>query len=890
MTGDGIRAVVMAGGEGTRLRPLTSNQPKPMVPIVGKPCIEHILELLREHSFTDVVVTLAFLPQAIRSYFGDGSSLGMNIEYSVEESPLGTAGSVRLATQGLRLNETFLVISGDALCDIDLGELVAYHREKRAAVTIGLKSVENPLEFGIVVTDEDGKVERFLEKPSWGQVFSDTINTGIYVIEPEVMRHVPTDRPYDFSKELFPLLLEMGRPIYGAVCEGYWQDIGNLDQFRQANFDALDEKVRLQLPGIKLRGDVWIGEGVEIDDVEGVVGPAFVGDYCRIAPDASVGAYTVLASGATLRERARVSRSIVDAGTYIGRSALVEGAILGRNCDVRSHARVHEGVAVGDHVTLGDQSVVYPNVRIYPYKEVDYGAHLHESLIWESRASTRLFGKDGVTGLVNVDLTPEVAVRLGAALGTALKRGARAVSSRDAAGACRMIKRALIAGLTSAGIDIADLGTHPSAVGKHLLNTQGYDIAFHVGASPLDPEMIRIQLFERPAISLSPAMQKEVEKHFMRQELRRVPYSEVGSISYPARARESYAGDLLARLDADAIRGRGFRIAVDYGYSAASSVLPLVLAPLGVEAVTAQTFDADSSSPAAHLHEAIGHAKRIVAAVGADLGAVFDRSAERLYLIDERGREIPVDGALLLFLRLVTANVDSGRVALPITVTSQVEEIVGDRIEIVRTGASLADLTKAAAAEGVLFAGAVGGGYVFPDFLPAYDAMASLCKLLELLAPVRRPLSELVRGASAPDARPPPDPVPVGREGDGDARPERALRRPRGRPARRDQGVRRARLGSGAPRPGRADDPHLRRGRHRGGFGGAPGGAPDARRRGDRPGGDRRRALNLELNPQLEVDGSRTVCWNPSPRHATKGETWKRSRISERSRTRTSSG
>ena len=750
MAADGIRAVVMAGGEGTRLRPLTSNQPKPMVPIVGKPCIEHILELLREHSFNDVVVTLAFLPQAIRSYFGDGSSLGMNIEYSVEESPLGTAGSVRLATQGLRLDETFLVISGDALCDIDLGDLVAFHRDKGAAVTIGLKSVEDPLEFGIVVTDEDGRVERFLEKPSWGQVFSDTINTGIYVIEPEVMRHVPTDRPFDFSKELFPLLLEMGRPIYGAVCEGYWQDIGNLDQFRQANFDALDEKVRLQLPGIKLRGDVWIGEGVEIDDVEGVAGPAFVGDYCRIAPDASVGAYTVLAAGVTLRDRARVSRSIVDAGTYIGRSALVEGAILGRNCDVRSHARVHEGVAIGDQVTLGDQSVVYPNVRIYPYKEVDYGAHLHESLIWESRASTRLFGKDGITGLVNVDLTPEVAVRLGAALGTALKRGARVVASRDAAGACRMIKRAVIAGLTSSGIDIADLGTHPSAVGKHLLNTHGHEIAFHVGSSPVDPEMIRLQLFERPGISLSAAMQKEVEKHFTRQELRRVPHSEVGSISYPARARESYAGDLLARLDVAAIRDRDFRIALDYGYSAASSVLPLVLGPLGVECVSAHTFDAEVRPAAMGLHETIGQAKRLVTAIGADLGAVFDRSAERLYLIDERGREVPVDQALLLFLRLVSANVDHGRVALPITVTSQVEGIVGDRIEIIRTGASLADLTKAAAGEGVVFAGAVGGGYVFPEFLPAYDAMASLCKVLELLAPVRRPVSELVRDLPRP--------------------------------------------------------------------------------------------------------------------------------------------
>src|SRR5262249_7880433 len=162
-----------------------------------------------------------------------------------------------------RLDDTTLIISGDALCDIDLTQLVEFHRERNAAVTIGLKSVENPLEFGIVVTDEDGRVERFLEKPGRGQVFSDTINTGIYVLKP-----VPRNRPYDFSKELFPLLLEMGRPIYGYVCDGYWQDIGNIDQFRQANFDALDEKVRLQIPGIRLRGNVWIGEGVELDRIE----------------------------------------------------------------------------------------------------------------------------------------------------------------------------------------------------------------------------------------------------------------------------------------------------------------------------------------------------------------------------------------------------------------------------------------------------------------------------------------------------------------------------------------------------------------------------------------------------------------------------------------------
>jgi mannose-1-phosphate guanylyltransferase/phosphomannomutase len=745
-----MKAVVMAGGEGTRLRPLTSNQPKPMVPIVGKPCMEHILELLREHGLTDVIVTVAFLPQAIRSYFGEGDTLGMSVGYSVEESPLGTAGSVRLATK--QLDETFLVISGDALCDVDLGELIAFHRERGAAVTIGLKSVDNPLEFGIVVTDEEGRIERFLEKPSWGQVFSDTINTGIYVLEPEVLKHVPTDRPYDFSKELFPYLLEMGRPLYGYVMDGYWQDVGDLDQYRQANFDALDEKVRLNVPGIRIRGNVWLGEGVEIADLDQVEGPALIGNYSRIAPGASVGEYSVLSSTVTLRERARTTRSVIDASTHIGRSCLIEGAILGRSCDIRSHVRIHEGVAIGDDVRVGSETVVMPGVRIYPYKEVESGSLITESLIWESRASTRLFGRDGVAGLVNVDLTPEVAVRIAAALGTALKRDARVVASRESAPACRMIKRAMISGFTSAGLEVGDLRVLPAAVARHMLKSEGYEVGFHVGTNEADPEVVQIRFFEQPGIQLSAELQKEIEKNYTRGELRRVGFTDIGNITYPARVRDSYAQDLLAGVDVDAIRARGFRLVVDYGFSAASFVLPLVLGPLGVEAVSAHGFTTDRSDPgSALLRESIGQVKQLVPAVGADLGVVLDRAAERLYLVDERGREIPVEQSLLLFLRLIGSNGRRGKLAFPITVTSQVDKLLeGSGLEVIRTPASLADLTKAAAEDGVIFAGAVGGGYVFPEFLPAYDAIASLCKLLELLAPVRGPLSDLVAGLPKP--------------------------------------------------------------------------------------------------------------------------------------------
>jgi mannose-1-phosphate guanylyltransferase/phosphomannomutase len=246
-------------------------------------------------------------------------------------------------------------------------------------------------------------------------------------------------------------------------------------------------------------------------------------------------------------------------------------------------------------------------------------------------------------------------------------------------------------------------------------------------------------------------MQKEIEKHFTRQELRRMAAADVGTTTYPARVRESYAQDLLSSLDVPAIRDRGFRIVVDYGFSASSYVLPLVAGPLGVELVSSHAFPSETDGAGVDLGESLGQAKRLVKAIGADFGAVFNRAGERLYLVDEHGEEVTPDRALLLFLRLIGTSGRQGRVAFPVTVTSQVDRLAEEAgLEVVRTAASLPALTKATADAGVIFGGGVAGGYVFPDFLPAYDAVASLAKLLELLAPLDRSVSELVADLPAP--------------------------------------------------------------------------------------------------------------------------------------------
>ena len=542
-----MKAVIMAGGEGTRLRPLTSNAPKPMLSVANRPMMEHIIDLLKAHGFDEIVVTVAFLANHIKTYFGDGSELGVTIRYADEPIPLGTAGSVGNARDFL--DETFLVISGDVLTDIDLTKLLACHRAKGALATIGLTPVENPLEFGIVITRDDGSIERFLEKPSWGQVFSDTINTGIYVFEPEIFDYIPAGRSVDFSGEVFPAMLVAGEPLFGAVVEGYWEDVGTLEAYLSSHKDVLDGKVRVNIPGFLVNDGIWLGEGAEVSPDAEVQGPCVIGPGCTVEAGCHVGEYSVLGSNVRLLADVQIERSVLHDNVYVGAGARMRGAIIGRSSSIRASVRLDEGVVIGDEVYVGNGAVISSDVKIYPFKTIEDGAVVNSSIVWESKGARSLFGRDGVRGLANVDVTPELAVRIAMAYGTALRKGTTVVTSRDSSRAARMLKRAMMAGLNAAGIDVLDLEVASVPVTRFLVRSPRASGGLTVRLDHDDPDRVIIRFFDSSGTDITEDAQRKIERLFQREDTRRALAEEVGDIQFPPRALEEYTVALEATVE-----------------------------------------------------------------------------------------------------------------------------------------------------------------------------------------------------------------------------------------------------------------------------------------------------------------------------------------------------
>jgi mannose-1-phosphate guanylyltransferase/phosphomannomutase len=359
-----MKAIIIAGGLGTRLRPLTYNTPKPIVPVANRPFVIHQIELLRRHGVDEIILNLHYLSDSIREILDDGREWGVKIDYSLEPTPLGTAGAVKNAEEYFD-DQPMLVFNGDILTDINISKIVEFHKKKKAKATLTLTRVEDPTAYGLILTDKEGRVDRFVEKPSWEQVstFSlhysvDTINAGIYVLDPQIFRDVPKGVEYSFERQLFPSLLEKGEPVFGYTSDRFWIDIGNPPQYRMAHDAILRNEVAVKIFGTRTDNKIWIGENCDIDETARLVGPTIIGKGSKIGMDAKILDYSILGNRVQIGSESSVQKAIIWEGTRVGSHAHLNGCIIGFNCIIEDFARIGEGVVLADGSVVKKGSII----------------------------------------------------------------------------------------------------------------------------------------------------------------------------------------------------------------------------------------------------------------------------------------------------------------------------------------------------------------------------------------------------------------------------------------------------------------------------------------------------------------------------------------------------
>ncbi len=582
-----MKAVIMAGGEGRRLRPMTCNYPKPMARLFDRPVMEYIVKLLKKHGITDIAVTLQYMPKMIEDHFGDGSEYGVSIRYYREECPLGTAGSVAQCADFL--DEDFIVISGDAVCDFDLNAVIEFHKRNNADVTLALYKHPTPLEYGLVMTDESGRVERFIEKPTWGEVFTDTVNTGIYVLSPKVLDAIPKREKYDFACDLFPRLKDENARLYGFIADGYWCDIGECEAMLECTRDVLDGKVKLDIPAKRIREGIYSASRLE-HDIK-LIPPCYIGSNVTMEKGVQLGPYAVIGEGSVLGKSAVVERSICDGGKLM-REAELFGSIVCRNAVIGNGAGLGEGTVIGENARIGDHCVVFEGVRIWPDKFTQDGERIRYSILPGTARHYTGIGEDGVIrGEINIDLSPEACVMIGNALGTRAGRGQKVLVGCDGENASCMAIDAIRAGVRTSGAVCAQ---SDSSFASELMFASSLIGARYSVFARLESNGISIRLFGSDGMKLENAERRKIEGAVSRGDCTRADSMGVGDVEYISGIGTMYASSALVYGSA---RGRSVSLAHEGDKNSAQAALYRALEEMGMQiceyAVGIPFFDVD---------------------------------------------------------------------------------------------------------------------------------------------------------------------------------------------------------------------------------------------------------------------------------------------------------
>lgn len=739
-----MKAVILAGGFGTRIQPLSYSLPKPMLPVVNRPIMEHVIERLKDAKVEEIIVLLYHQPEVIKGYFGDGSGFGVKINYVEQEEDYGTAGAVKRAER--YLNETFIVISGDIITDFSLLELVDFHREKGARFTLGLYSVPNPLQFGVVITDKEGKILKFLEKPGWGEVFSDTINTGIYVVEPEVLSYIPEGSFFDFAKDLFPKLMKEGVELWGKKLSGYWKDVGNVDAYREVHRDIFSGKVRVKIPGKAERvgeGLLYREEGTEVPQDLRVEGTVVVGKGVKIGKGVFL-MDTVVGDNSEIGDGSKVEDSVLWSNVKLGEKVSLRNAVVCSRVRIGNNVVAESGVVVSDETEVGERVHFVKDVVIWPKKYIEKGSVVSKNIVWGSRWEKGIFKGNKVVGSVNVELTPDTATKLGEALGSYLPKGSTVLIGRDYHRAPRTIKRAFIGGLLSTGVNAIDLHLCPLPVMRfHLKENRNYNFGVYFSLLEENPTMVEISFYDAYGLPIDTETQNKIERVFFRETYRFERFSELGIIKEDPYYQESYIRKALERIDGDRVGISRFKVVYDLLYSPASLVVPEILGNLGIESILVDAVidERKLENIALYRTKAYERVGRIVKALEYDVGFVLYPSGERLTLITKEGEAVYGDRLLLLVLLLIDMSVGRKvKVYLPTWVPEVIDPLL--RNVVVERG-KITNLKPSLLEEFYLTCDA-NFGIAFTEHSFSPDGIYASIKILEMASHVSKDLKELL--------------------------------------------------------------------------------------------------------------------------------------------------
>ncbi len=735
-----IKAVVMAGGFGTRIQPLTHAIPKPMLPVVNIPMMEHTMRRLIDIGIKEFVILLYFKPDVIKNHFGDGSRMGIKIDYVLPDDDYGTAGAVGFARE--HLDTTFIIVSGDLVTDFDFQKIVDYHRKRHSKITITLTSVENPLQFGVVITDEDGKIEKFLEKPSWGEVFSDTINTGIYLIEPEILEYIPAGENFDFAKDLFPLLMEEGVDIMGYDAAGYWRDVGNPESYREVHDDIFNKRLDFKIPAKKvdypdgtlyLTGESEIGPDVEIIDTVVIGDNVKIGKRTRLH-NVSIG------DNVTIGNECRIRNSVLWHDISIGKKVVLDNSVICNDNKIGDGVVAKAGLILAEGCEVGKLAVFEQDITVWPDKKIEPAAIVNNNVVWGSRYKNTIFENGSIHGKSNIEISCEMACKIGEAFGSQLPAGSKVAVGRDYDNSPRMIKRAFVGGLLAAGIDVVDLRAIPPSVLRFNLHRDPTLMGgVHFRKDLADPAGVQMTIYNEEGLRVDTNSAKNIEKTFFKEDFRRVDYNEIGTIHdsdlYRHDSCHNYKEALETAIDHKIIKSQGFRVAVDLMFGITKDVFPGIMTDLQIDNIMLNSYT--DNRKLSNIHNVKIKLKEdlssIVTGLGLDMGILIYPHGQRLTLVTDKGDILNKVEALNAVLELMNMEAEHRQTKLKVFLPTWAPDLMDDSYSNLQIKRGKYTNFKASTLKRFDLIATIDGNYAFTEFSLHRDAMYACLKIMELL-------------------------------------------------------------------------------------------------------------------------------------------------------------